>query len=147
MKKLWIVPVVVTLLAGGEHKTMSLETMSAIQPGMGTVMMEYGQRFYVLYYAAKAKNWDLAKYELREQLEIQEVGEATRPKYASQLKAFEDAHLTKLEKAIETKDWQRFEAVYTEATKACNRCHVETAHAYIHYRLPSAPPVMLQMNP
>ncbi len=146
MKKIWIAAILATLMSAGEHKTLSVEALSGIQPGMGTVMMEYGHRFYILYYAAKADNWELAAYELHEQLEIQEVGEITRPVYAGKLKTFEEGYLSKLAKSIETKKWPEFKEVYTEVTKACNRCHIETGHGYIHYRLPDTPPVLLKMD-
>jgi cytochrome c553 len=146
MRKILLTLAAAAALMGGGHPTLSLEKLSAIQPGMGTVMMEYGHRFWTLYYAAKAGNWDLAAYQLHEQLEIQEVGEATRPKYAAKLKAFEATHLAKLEKAIEAKEIKAFERAYADATRACNRCHEETGHGYIHFTLPATPPPMLRME-
>jgi hypothetical protein len=56
-----------------------LKTLAEIQPGLGTVMIEYGARFGNMYYAGKGSNWDLAAYQLKEAREIQEVGETTRP--------------------------------------------------------------------
>ena len=69
------------------------KTLAEIQPGLGTVMMEYSTRFTNMYYAAKGGNWDLADYEMKEALEIQEVGETTRPKRAEALKSFEGKYL------------------------------------------------------
>jgi hypothetical protein len=37
-----------------------LKTLANIQPGVGTVMMEYSARWTNTYYAAKGGNWDLA---------------------------------------------------------------------------------------
>jgi hypothetical protein len=51
-----------------------VRTLSDLQPGLGTVMIEYGDRFTNMYYAAKGRNWDLAAYMLKEAKEIQEVG-------------------------------------------------------------------------
>jgi hypothetical protein len=103
-------------------------------------MIEYGNRFWELYYAAKDGNWDLAAYQLHEMIEIQEVGETTRPSKASMLKSFEDAYLAPLEKAIEQKDWNAFQVAYNNAIKGCNSCHVATGHGYIEYTLPPTPP-------
>jgi len=139
-------PLAATLLTGGEHPTLSIKTLSAIQPGMGSVMREYGHRFYIMYYAAKANNWDLAAYQLHEQLEIQEVGEATRPQYSKKLKTFEEKYLNILQKKIEDKDQKGFETTYQETVKACNQCHRETGHHYIHYRLPQKAPLLLEMD-
>jgi hypothetical protein len=146
MKKIILLTFMVISLFGGEHKTLTLKEISSIQPGLGTVMMEYGYRFYVLYYAVKAKNWELAKYQLHEQLEIQEVGETTRPEYAEKLKEFELKYLKNLEDDIEKRDWLKFQKDYDKATNACNRCHFETGHKYIQYQLPANPPSLLRMG-
>ncbi len=143
---LFSLPLAASLLSGGEHPTLSLKELSAIQPGMGTVMREYGYRFYVMYYAAKAGNWDLAAYQLHEQLEIQEVGEATRPHYAGKLKVFEKSYLETLQKKIEKRDKKGFETSYMETVNACNQCHKETGHPYIRYRLPKSAPLLLEMD-
>ena len=82
-----------------------LKTLAGIQPGLGTVMIEYSTRFTNAYYAAKGGNWDLAAYQLKEALEIQEVGEATRPARADALKTFENAFVGKLDDAIKAKDF------------------------------------------
>jgi hypothetical protein len=113
-----------------------------IQPGLGTIMIEYGTRYYRTYYAAKAGNWDLAKYELHEAMEIQEVGEATRPGKAAMLKSFESTYLDPLQKAIEAKDWSAFETAYNKGVEGCNGCHAATGHPYIKYVTPATPPEM-----
>ncbi len=69
------------------------KALADIQPGLGTVMMEYAARFTNTYYAAKGGNWDLALYMFKEMKEIQEVGETTRPARAPLLKASETNYL------------------------------------------------------
>jgi hypothetical protein len=128
------------------EERLTLAQIAKIQPGLGTVMLEYSYRFYVLYYAAKAENWDLAQYELKEQIEIQEVAEVTRPNHADRLRAFEHTYLDKISKAIEAKEWNAFKNAYAAAIDGCNACHVETGHSYIKYRLPSTPPELLRMT-
>lgn len=137
----------VVTAAEAEKGTLTLEELTSVQPGLGTVMLEYSHRFYVLYYAAKAGNWDLAAYELEEQREIQEVAETTRPMHAVKLRAFEKRYLSKLQKAVDRKSWSEFEPSYFRAVDGCNLCHAETGHPYIRYRLPERPPAMLEMTP
>ena len=48
-----------------------LKTLAAIQPGLGTVMIEYSNRAGDVYYAAQANNWGLAAYQFNEMTEIQ----------------------------------------------------------------------------
>jgi cytochrome c553 len=94
-----------------------------IQPGLGTVMMEYSNRLTRVWFAANADNWDMAKYQVAEMLEIQEVGETTRPNRAPLLKAFEDGFLNALDKAIDTKDKTVFKAAFDKTITGCNACH------------------------
>ena len=116
-----------------------VNALAKIQPGLGTVMIEYGNRFTNAYFAAKGGNWGLAQYELKEATEIQEVGEVTRPGKAELLRNFEHAYLDPLAKAIEAQDWNTFEARFKAAIAGCNGCHAATGHPYIQYRLPEKP--------
>jgi hypothetical protein len=128
------------------NKNLTLSEVAEIQPGLGTIMIEFGHRFYITYYAAQAKNWDLAAYELEELIEAQEVAETTRPSYKKQLKAFEDTYLKPLKNSIDAKNWSAFEKQYADTTKACNRCHEVNHHPYIRYKLPKEPPKYLDMG-
>lgn len=125
-----------------KHGTLTLADLAEIQPGLGTIMIEYGNRFYHTYYAAKDGNWGLAGYQLKEALEIQEVGEITRPGKAAMLKAFEDSYMGPLKDAIDAQDWNAFQAAYNNAISGCNGCHAATGHPYIEYSLPSTPPAL-----
>jgi hypothetical protein len=124
-----------------------LKTLAGIQPGLGTVMIEYSNRYSTIYYAAKAGNWPLAAYELKEAKEIQEVGETTRPARADALKAFERSFLDPLGKTIEAKDFGKFEASFNAGVRGCNACHTAQGFSYIKYALPSSAPSPLSLAP
>jgi RNA polymerase subunit RPABC4/transcription elongation factor Spt4 len=117
-----------------------------IQPGLGTVMIEYGNRLARIWYAANAGNWDMAKYQLDEALEIQEVGETTRPARTPMLKAFEDNYLKPLDDSIGAKDKAKFTAAFNNAITGCNGCHKASTAAnwksyqYVHVQIPKADP-------
>ncbi len=111
-------------------------TLWNIQPGLGTVMMEYGYRFALAWQAEQAGNWGMAEYQLDEAKEIQEVGETTRPAKADMLKAFEQAYLTSLIEAAKAKDAATFEANAQSAVTACNACHQATGHPYVVVQFP-----------
>jgi hypothetical protein len=123
------------------------KTLADIQPGLGTVMIEYGNRYSTAYYAAKGGNWGLAAYQIKEAREIQEVGETTRPGRAAALKAFEKTYLDPIDAAIKSKDWKKFDSAFQAGVAGCNACHVSQDFAYIKYELPSAPPSPLSMKP
>lgn len=124
-----------------------LKTLAEIQPGLGTVMIEYSNRYTTAYYAAKGGNWDLAAYQIKEALEIQEVGETTRPARAEALKAFEKNYLEPLNEAIKTKDFKKFDKAFKDGIQGCNTCHIGQGFPYIKYQLPKAPPSPLAMKP
>jgi len=102
---------------------LTLQQLSDIQPGLGTVMIEYGHRMSAMWFAEQAGNWDLAQYQLIEMREIQEVGETTRPARAAPLKSFESNFLDPLEDQIKAKDKAKFESAYNSAIQGCNSCH------------------------
>lgn len=113
-----------------------LNALARVQPGLGVVMHEIGYRATAAYKAANGGNWGLAQYELKEMLEAQEVGEATRPQYAPMLKAFEHANFPPILEAAENKDLDKFNQHFASAVEACNACHVALGHAFIKYQLP-----------
>ena len=112
-----------------------------IQPGLGTVMIEYGHRFALAYAAAEAGNWGMAEYQIKEALEIQEVGEVTRPGKAELLKEFESTYVDPVAQAVQNQDLATFEAKYDEMVQGCNGCHEATGHAYVQFETPTASPV------
>jgi hypothetical protein len=114
-----------------------LKALAGIQPGLGTVMIEYSNRFTNAYYAAKGGNWGLAAYQIKEAREIQEVGEATRPGRAAALKAFEGAFLDPIDKAIVAKDFKKFDVAFKAGIQGCNGCHAGQGFPYIKYVLPT----------
>ena len=70
------------------HREMSLEDVATIQPGLGRLMPDIGTRTWKLYYAAKARNWPLAKFQAKEIRGLMELGAFTRPKYEDNLNQF-----------------------------------------------------------
>jgi hypothetical protein len=122
------------------------EALAGIQPGLGTVMIEYGNRMGNMYYAAEAHNWGMAAYQLNEAVEIQEVGETTRPNRASLLKIFEEKSLKPLARDIVNQDFRTFQNDFSSMVKNCNNCHLVTGHEFIVYELPSQPIVPAKMG-
>ena len=102
---------------------LTIQQLSDIQPGLGTIMIEYGHRMAAMWFAGEAGNWDFAQYQLIEMREIQEVGETTRPARAPALKSFESSFLDPLEDQIKAKDKAKFESAYNSAVQGCNSCH------------------------
>jgi hypothetical protein len=123
-----------------------LKTLAAIQPGLGTVMIEYSNRAGNVYYAAQAGNWGLAAYQLNEMTEIQEVAENTRPARAKALQAFEKSALSRLAKDIVNQDASAFRVDFDKMVGQCNACHRANGYGFIVYKLPDHPATPAKMD-
>jgi len=129
------------------HTELTLDEIASMQPGLGSLMPEVSQRYHIAYYAARGGNWALARYQLRELGGLLQLGAVTRPKYATQLKAFEQVHLTALLAAVDGRDFEVFEQAFTRATEVANIYHQATGHPEITWRLPRQPPDHLDLSP
>jgi hypothetical protein len=133
----------------GKYPTLTdqINALANIQPGLGTVMTEYSTRYTNMYYAGKGGNWDLAAYQLKEMLEIQEVGETTRPVRANALIVFENQFLNPISDAITAKDVNAFKTAFNNGIHGCNDCHAGQGFPFIRYQLPKAPLSPLSTKP
>jgi len=135
---------------GGDKLT--IDQIAEIQPGLGTVMVEVGNRWWWLFYAGDAGNWDLAAYQSKETKEIIEVGETTRPKRKPGLESFVDNSMKPVDDAIKAKDKAAFKSAFTKATNACNGCHASETDAegnnfsYIKWKLPTEKPPFFDLQ-
>ncbi len=134
-----------TAAASPTPLVLNNQQLTQIQPALGTVMIEYSQRMANAWFAQQAGNWDMARYQVLEMREIQEVGETTRPARASALKAFESSYLDPLAKAIDNKDNTAFTTAYNNAIGGCNSCHASQtssefpgSYKYIKVKVPSS---------
>ena len=126
---------------------LSIDDLAVLQPGLARLMPEVGQRYWKLYYAAKAGNWVLADFQLGEIKVLMEIGMVTRPKYTEDLEAFISEDLDALEDGIKTKDWEKLDVAFREGIKNANDYHKKNDKEYIVWQLPDYPPPDLDMTP
>src|SRR2546430_7447489 len=86
-----------------KHGELTLEQLAEVQPGLARLMKEIGDRFHVLYHAAKGGNWKLAEHEQKVTISILRVGATLRPKYHQDITSFIQSHLHPLVKASKQK--------------------------------------------
>ena len=134
-------------VARTKHCELSLDQLAEIQPGLGRLMPEVSERFWILYYAAKEGNWGLAQYQLNGVRNLLRIGAITRPKMANYLNSFSQGHLSAVEKAIAARDLASFEQAYQKAVEGANAYHNATGHAEIEWKLPPDPPQHLELRP
>lgn len=129
-----------------KHGELTLEQIAETQPGMARLMKEVGDRYHILYYAAKGGNWKLAKHELNVIISIFKTGSTLRPKYSHDLADFTQSHLNKIGEKIEQEDWNGFEDAHRKGIEEANKLHEKLGYSYIRYVLPRAPPEQLDLK-
>ncbi len=130
-----------------KHAELTLDQIASLLPGLGALMPQVGDRWWISYYAVLGGNWALAGHELRELGKLLEQGSITRPKYAPQLTMFIRSHVGKLLKLVEDRDLKGFKDAFTAATDAANTYHRQLGHAEIIWQLPPEPPAQLDLRP
>ena len=134
-------------VARTSHTEITLDQLGSLQPGLARLMAEVSDRYWILYYAAKAGNWKLAALQSSEVEKALRMGEITRPKYTAHLEAFIKGPLTAMNRAIEDRDWAAFEHGYSIGVTAANAYHRDWDHEEIVWQLPDEPPKHLRLTP
>ena len=125
-------------------KETGKEVSKAYVPGleqfMNVILIEHNK----LWFAAKARNWSLAEYELGEIKEIMGDVQDLVPTFknlplADMLDAVITKEIVALEKAIQAKDYKGFTAGYDKLTQACNACHKGTENGFVVIKRPTQP--------
>ena len=132
-------------IAHTKHGDLRLDQIAEMQPGMARLMVEISDRYWILYYAAQAGNWELARHEFGEVRKTMQVAAQVRPKYREPLEQFEAEYLRPLNEALHTGDWHGFDGAYRRAIDGANENHREFGYAYIEWQLPNTPPSHLRL--
>ena len=130
-----------------KHGELSLEQLAEAQHGMAHLMKEVGERYHVLYYAAKALNWKLAQYQLNQVIALFRIGATLRPKFTEDLNGFVKTYFHPMTEAIHLQDWKRFEEAFKKGIQGSDQFHEKYGYGYIHFVLPKNPPEMYDLNP
>src|SRR5438445_12077658 len=104
-----------------KHGELTLEQLAEVQPDLASLMKEIGDRFHVLYYAAKSGNWKLAEHEQKVTISILKTGATLRPKYHQDITSFIQSDLHLLAESITARDWDTFERSYKNAVDETNK--------------------------
>ena len=123
-----------------KHGELTLDQLAEVQPGLGRLMKEIGERYHVIYYAAKGGNWMLAAYQLSQVTNHMKIGSTLRPKFSEDLNTFIKEYLNPIMDSIKARDWNRFEEAYKKGIEGSNHFHQKYGYAHIRYVLPKNPP-------
>lgn len=125
----------------------SLDDLGPLMPGMAEIMPLIGERIWKCYYAGKARNQPLARFQLKEAVNLMEKGSFLRPKYVENMDKFIITEVASVKKAIEDQDWDAFESAFGVMVEQANAYHDLYEKPYLRWRIPDAPPPDLDMTP
>ena len=128
-------------------RDMAIDEIATIQPGLGRIMPEIGARTWKLYYAAKAGNWPMAKFQYKEIIGLFEMGAFMRPKHEEAINQYLAENWKPLDDPIAKKDFAGFEKAFTAAIDAANAYHELKEKPYIYWKLPETAPPDLDLRP
>ena len=105
-----------------------------------------------LWFAAQARNWALADYEIKELREGFEAVAKYYPTFndvplAQMIDAIRDSNFARLDKAVAARDPTKFAAAFDGLSQACNGCHQASNLGFISIRRPTTPPFSNQSFP
>lgn len=119
-------------------------------PGLGEIMTLQQMRHSKLWFAGKARNWELAAYELDELKEGFDDAAKLFPTFqdvpvAQMIGDILKTSVADLEKKIADKDAQGFTGAFDKLTASCNGCHQSAKHGFIVVARPTASPFTNQI--
>ncbi len=126
--------------ANDAAKNVPKAYVPGLEQFMNVILMEHNK----LWFAAKARNWRLAEYQLGEIKEVMGDVQDLVPTFknlplADMLDAVITKEIAALEKSIEAKDYKTFVSGYEKLTQACNACHQGTENEFIVIQRPTRP--------
>lgn len=133
-------------VAHTRYGDLTVDQLAEIQPGMARLMQEISERAWVLYYAAEAENWGMARHQLGELRKATQIAGLVRPKYRESLAQFDAEFLKPVEEAVRTKDCSAFARAFQRAIAGANESHRNFGYAYIEWQLPATPPPYLRLS-
>ena len=135
------------ILSDTGKSQLTLDQLGMIQPGMARIMPEIGARIWKLFYAAQAENWPLARFQLKEAINLMEIGVVLRPKYTDNMHKFIEEECAAVMRAIEARDLASFRPAYDAMVVAANAYHELYDKPFLRWKTPDTPPPDLDLTP
>ena len=126
--------------------SFALSDLGHLLPGMAEVMPLVGERIWKCYYAGKAGNKTLARFQLAEAVNLMEKGTILRPKYAEDMETFLNESVAAVRKCIEDEDWTGFEREFSSMVEAANANHEKYDKGFLRWKIPDQPPPDLDLT-
>jgi hypothetical protein len=127
--------------------SFALSDLGHLMPGMAEIMPLVGVRIWKCYYAGKAKNKPLAKFQMSEAVNLMQKGAILRPKYAEDMDSFIAEQVATIQKCIDSEDWDGFEAAFSSMIESANGYHEKYDKGFLRWKMPDEPPPDLDFAP
>ena len=126
--------------------SFSLSDLGHLLPGMAEIMPLVGERIHKCYYAGKAHNKVLSRFQLSEAVNLMEKGAILRPKYAENMEKFISENVAEVRKCIEDEDWDGFETAFATMIEQANANHEFYDKGFLRWKMPDQPPADLDLS-
>jgi hypothetical protein len=126
--------------------SFQLSDLGHLLPGMAEIMPLVGERIWKCYYAGKAENKVLARFQLAEAVNLMEKGAILRPKYSENMDKFLAESVANVRKCIESEDWDGFEKAFAVMVEQANANHELYDKSFLRWRIPDQPPPDLDLS-
>lgn len=133
------------LLVDNGKRTMTLNDLARLQPGMDRLMADIAERARGLYHAVQAGNWGAAGYFCRTLTKQLKQSAFSRPKYADAIAEFLETDYAPVREAVNDHDAERFESAWQHLVERVNHWHREFGVGYLVYQTPATPPPDLDL--
>jgi hypothetical protein len=126
--------------------SVELSDLGHLLPGMAEIMPRVGERIHKCYYAGRAGNKALARFQLSEAVNLMEKGAILRPKYTDTMAKFISESVAAVRNCIEAEDWEGFEAAFATMIEQANANHEFYDKSFLRWKMPDQPPADLDLT-
>lgn len=113
-----------------------LEKLVEALPVASNIMIEMGERYKNLYWAAKQEKWEFAEYQAEEMEELIAKLKVTHPELRKTANEFLGSMYPRMPNAIKTRNWEKFAAMFEDLRTECMACHGKNEHGFITLPIP-----------
>lgn len=121
-----------------------VDKLVEVMPATGNIMIEMGERYKNIYWAAKLGQWEFANYQAEEMEELIDKLKITRPELTETANEFLKNSYPHVFQIVKLHDWNKFLAMFENLRNECMACHSKNEHGFIVLPIPkrSSSPVL-----
>lgn len=127
--------------------SFALDDLGMVVAGVSELMPKVGERMWKCFYAGRARNKALARFQLKEATNLLQKCAFLEPRYADQMENFIEEELDWVREIIEDEEWDRFEETFRQMVSRANVYHHLFDRPFIWWKIPEHPPRDLDVEP